>query len=218
MIKNIIFDLDGTLANTSKDIIDSLNYSLKKLGFKKKVNHNLFKQIANRGSLYMIKSLVKKDRVIIRNLNNNFLIHYKKNICKKIKLKKNIIQFLKICKKKNISLFVSTNKNKKNAILILRKLKILHFFKFIAGSDTFKYRKPNPLHLELLKNKFSIIKKETVFIGDSEIDSLMANKFKIKFILIKYGYTLLKPHQIKSDLVIKDYSNIIRIFKILSSF
>ena len=35
MIKNIIFDLDGTLANTSKDIIDSLNYSLKKIGFKK---------------------------------------------------------------------------------------------------------------------------------------------------------------------------------------
>ncbi len=36
MIKNIIFDIDGTLANTSSDIINSFNYALKKNGFKKK--------------------------------------------------------------------------------------------------------------------------------------------------------------------------------------
>ena len=38
MIKNIIFDLDGTLANTSEDIIDSLNFALKRIGFSKKIN------------------------------------------------------------------------------------------------------------------------------------------------------------------------------------
>ena len=31
MIRNIIFDIDGTLADTSDDIIDALNFSLKKI-------------------------------------------------------------------------------------------------------------------------------------------------------------------------------------------
>ena len=38
MIKNIIFDLDGTLANTSTDIIFSLNHALKRANISKKVN------------------------------------------------------------------------------------------------------------------------------------------------------------------------------------
>ena len=34
MIKNIIFDIDGTLADTSEDIIDALNFSLRNLDLK----------------------------------------------------------------------------------------------------------------------------------------------------------------------------------------
>ena len=46
MIKNIIFDIDGTLAdNTSEDIIDALNFSLKKFGLKKKLILREFKKV-----------------------------------------------------------------------------------------------------------------------------------------------------------------------------
>lgn len=217
MIKNIIFDLDGTLANTSHDIIFSLNYALKKFGIAKQVSHKLFKKIANKGSFFMIKNVLKKsDKKTIRIVNEYFLNHYKINLCKKTQLKKDILNFIKKCKKKNIQLFVSTNKNQKNAILILKKLKIFKFFKFIAGSDTFKYQKPNPLHLEALRRKFGLKKKETVFIGDTEVDSDLAYKFDIKFILVKNGYTLLKPSEIKSDFAIVNYSNFSRIFRELS--
>lgn len=218
MIKNIIFDLDGTLANTSEDIIDSLNFALGRIGFSKKINLKIFKKIANKGSLHMIQMIVGKKNTNSNKVNNYFLEHYKKNICNKTSLKKNVTNFLRYCKNKNIKLFISTNKNQKNAVLILKRLKIYKFFNFIAGSDTFKYQKPNPLHLSSLKKKFSLKKIETIFIGDTEIDSNLANKFNIKFILVKNGYTNLKPHQIKSDFVITNYSNISRIIKIISSF
>ena len=58
MIKNIIFDIDGTLANTSADIINSFNYSLKKNGLKIKINFRKFKKVANLGSLHLIKKIV----------------------------------------------------------------------------------------------------------------------------------------------------------------
>lgn len=216
MIKNIIFDLDGTLANTSTDIIFSLNHALKRANISKKVNFKTFKKIANRGSLFMIQNFLKKNNRSIKIINNYFLSHYKFNMCRKTQLKKNVLNFIKKCKKKNIQLFVSTNKSKKNAVLILKKLKILKFFKFIAGSDSFKYQKPNPLHLEALRRKFGIKKKQTVFIGDTEIDSALAYSFNIKFVLIKNGYTTLKFSEIKSDITIANYSNLSRIFRELS--
>ena len=218
MIKNIIFDLDGTLADTSEDIIFSLNYALKKFGILKKVNFTSFKKVANRGSFLMIKKITKKNDLINYKINDYFLRHYRKNICNKTKLKKNILNLLKQAKKRKINLYVSTNKKEVNAILILKKLKIFKFFKFIAGHDTFKNQKPCPLHLESLKKKFKLKKKQTVFIGDTEIDSELAYKFNIKFILIKKGYTNLKISQIKHDFSIMDYSNLPRIFKVLSKF
>jgi len=63
MIKNIIFDIDGTLADTSADIISSFNYSLKKNGFKKKINFQNFKKIANKGSLYLIQKVIGKKNI-----------------------------------------------------------------------------------------------------------------------------------------------------------
>ena len=63
MIRNIIFDIDGTLANTSTDIINSFNYSLEKNGFKRKINFQEFKTAANKGSLYLIKKITKKKGI-----------------------------------------------------------------------------------------------------------------------------------------------------------
>lgn len=208
MIKNIIFDIDGTLADTSTDIINSFNYSLKKNGLKKKINFQYFKKIANKGSLYLIQKVVGKKNIHSKKINNDFLKHYENNICIKSKLRKNLKIFLDYCKKNNIKLFISTNKLEKNAKLLLKKLKINNYFLFVAGSDTFKHKKPNYLHLQQLKKKFHFLKKETIFVGDTEIDSLLAKNFKIKFILLRNGYTNVDPQKLNYEIAISDYNKL----------
>ena len=170
MIRNIIFDIDGTLADTSDDIIDAFNFSLKKFGFKKKINLTGFKKVANKGSLYMIRQLL-----------------------------------------------VSTNKLEENAKLLLMKLKVLKFFNFVAGSDTYKFKKPSVFHFQYLKKKYNLKKKETILIGDTEVDSKAAKNFNIRFVLIKNGYTTLKPCQINSDFCVSDYRNLRSILDIKSN-
>ena len=214
MLKNIIFDLDGTLADTSSDIISSVNYSLKKKKIKKKINFNFFKKVANNGSVDMfIKLLPKKNNKFIIEINNIFINHYQNNICIKSKLKKNLIFFLKLCKKKKIKLFISKNKKRKIAKLLIKKLKINNYFNFIAGSDTFRHRKPSPLHLVALSKKFNLNKREILYIGDTEIDSLMARKFKIHFVLIKNGYTTLSYNRISHDILTSDYKQLYKDLK-----
>ena len=100
MIKNIIFDIDGTLVETSEDIIDSLNASLMNFGFKKKINFTKFKKVANKGSIHMIKEVLGKNNKKEKEINNFFLKYYETNICNKSKLKRNVLDFLKFCKKK----------------------------------------------------------------------------------------------------------------------
>ena len=217
MIKNIILDLDGTLADTASDIITSLKHALKKKNIYKKLNLRIFKGIANKGSVYMVKKFIgsEKKKLIIE-INDIFLDHYQKNICIKSKLKKNVLFFLNDCKKKKFKLFVSTNKSEKNARLLLKKLNILKFFKFVAGSDTFFCRKPNPIHLEMLKKKFGFKKKQSIYIGDTEIDANLAKSFKIKFILIKNGYTSISHTNISSDFTVSNFTQISSVLKKLS--
>jgi phosphoglycolate phosphatase-like HAD superfamily hydrolase len=68
----------------------------------------------------------------------------------------------------------------------------------------------------MLHKKFFIKKDQTVLVGDTEVDSTLAKNFKIKFILIKKGYTTLKPFDISSDVMISDFSQITQFLKKIS--
>ena len=66
---------------------------------------------------------------------------------------------------------VCTNKQDYLAIDLLKKIKINHFFEYVAGSNTFDYCKPDPRHLtdvvEIMQGDIS----KTIMIGDSETDA-----------------------------------------------
>ena len=149
----------------------------------------------------------------IKKINQLFLQHYQKNICVKSRLKKNVSQLLKLCKKKKIKLFISTNKSRRNAKLLLKKLNILDYFLFVAGSETFKFKKPNPIHLKTLYKKFKIDKNQSIMIGDSKIDAECAKKNGTKFILVKNGYTNIHHNKIFSNFKVNGFREIIKIVK-----
>ena len=216
MIKNLIFDLDGTLATTHQDIISSLNHALSFMNIKKKINKKIFINSANKGSKYMIMQITKLGNKKINKINTLFLNHYKNNICVKSKIKKNLESFLKYSRRKKIKLFVSTNKSEKNSKILLKKLKILKYFKFVIGYDTFQYKKPDPKHLKYLQKKFPFKKDETIMIGDSEIDFKLAKKFNIRFIFVRNGYTNKSSLEKLSEHHFSNYTKLIKILKKLN--
>jgi phosphoglycolate phosphatase len=106
---------------------------------------------------------------------------------------------------------VCTNKQDYLAIDLLKKIKINHFFEYVAGSNTFDYCKPDPRHLtdvvEIMQGDIS----KTIMIGDSETDADAAHAAKIPFILVKDGYTEKTTDQIHHDHLIKDFIGIEKI-------
>ena len=210
----ILFDLDGTLVNTAPDLMHAHNYVMKKYGFNERELSDI-KKLAGRGSKIMLtKSMhemaelsgkVKKTNDDVEKMTKEFVDFYSKNIVKESTLKKGVLDFLTWCKKNFISMGVCTNKQEHLSIDLLKKIKIYHFFDYVAGGNTFQFNKPNPRHLtETIEIIGGNIKK-SVMIGDSETDSNASKAANIPFVLLEDGYTEKKTNEIYHDHLVKDF-------------
>lgn len=202
-IHKIVFDLDGTIANTSFSIIKSFNQAFRKRGFGE-IDHHFFLKNASRGSLHLIKkNLRKKDFNIIKEINNDFYKFYKVNCDKQISAKRGLRWFLKKNEKK-YTYIVCTNKNKNFSLKILKKLEINKYFSKVYGHDSFKYKKPSKKLFEFI-SKNNQKNYKTIIVGDSEIDYQFAKKSHSDFVLVKNGYTTKKMSKISKKYSINNF-------------
>ena len=220
----ILFDLDGTLVDTAPDLMNAHNHVMKKFGYETKSTEDI-RNLVGKGTKSLIgrsvwgqakKEFGKVDNnEIKKEMVSEFINYYAKNIANESKLINGVLDFLKWCKKNNISMGVCTNKQDYLAVDLLKKINIYGYFEYVAGSNTFDYCKPDPRHLtdiiEILQGDL----KKSLMIGDSETDSSAAKAANIPFILLEDGYTEKKVKEIPHDHLVKDF---IGIEKIISSY
>jgi len=205
----ILFDLDGTLVDTAPDLMGAYNHVMEKFGFNQK-NLGDIKHLAGRGAWIMMQRSLQeeiKDEKVKKEMVKEFLNHYAKNIDNKSKPIKGIVGFLKWAQSKKISMAVCTNKQERLAVDLLKKIKLVQFFDYIAGCDTFEFNKPDPRHLTNVVEILGRDINKTIMVGDSEVDSQSAYNAKIPFILVENGYTEKKKNQIPHDFSIEDFVN-----------
>ena len=216
----ILFDLDGTLADTAPDLMKAHNHVMNKFGFSSR-NIDEIRNLAGRGAAVMIgrsiwKSARKEiskitDNEIKQNMTKEFLNYYKKNLVVDSKLINGVYEFLNWSKKNNISMAVCTNKQENLAVEFLKKIKIYDFFDYVAGGNTFDYCKPDPRHITSILEIIGGNIKKTIMIGDSENDAEAAKAAGVPMILLEDGYTEKKVEQIYHNHLIKDFIGIEKI-------
>ena len=146
-------------------------------------------------------------------MTKEFINFYSKNINRESKLITGALEFLKWCKNNSISMAVCTNKQEHLSIDLLKKIKIYHFFDYVAGGNTFNHNKPDPKHLTDTIEIIGGNLKKSIMIGDSETDSGAALAANIPFVLIEGGYTEKKINQIYHDHLIKNFIGLEKIIK-----
>ena len=219
----ILFDLDGTLADTAPDLMMAHNHVMKKFGHNTKSIDEI-KEYVGKGAAVMIgrsiwgearKELSKiTDKKMKEKMVEEFLLFYKKNIVVKSKLINGVYEFLKWAKSNNISMGVCTNKQENLAVDFLKKIKIYDFFEYVAGRNTFDYCKPDPRHLTSMIEIMNGDIRKSLMIGDSENDADAAKSAGIPMILLEDGYTEKKIDQIHHDHLIKDFIGIEKIISL----
>jgi phosphoglycolate phosphatase len=210
----ILFDLDGTLVDTAPDLVLAHNHVMKKFGFPTK-SPNEIKALVGMGAGTMmgrtlwnyakneLKNIKEKD--IKNKMVKEFIKFYADNILVQSKLITGAKDFLIWCKKNEISMGVCTNKQEHLAVDLLKKIGINNFFEYVAGSDTFNYCKPDARHLTNVVEIMDRDIKNTIMIGDSEVDGKSAENALMPFILLEDGYTDVKVSEIKHDHLIKNF-------------
>ena len=210
----ILFDLDGTLADTAPDLMKAHNHVMNKFGYSSKSMDEI-RNLVGRGAAVMIgrsiwgsarKELSKiSDEKIRKNMTKEFINYYEKNLVVETKLLKGVYKFLEWAKSENISMGVCTNKQEHLAIELLKKIKIYDFFEYVAGGNTFDVCKPNPKHITNMVEIMGGEIKKTIMIGDSENDADAAKAASVPMILLEDGYTEKKIEQIYHNHLIKDF-------------
>jgi phosphoglycolate phosphatase len=190
-----IFDLDGVIFDSKKNMSFSWNETKKKFHLKPSFE-KYFKNIGKPFDEIM-KSLKITPSSKIANC-------YKENSLKsvsKIKLYPNVIKTLEYLKKKNIKFSIVTSKDRVRTKFLLNKFRIkphsIHCpRKNILG-------KPNPEMLLSAMKKSNIKKINCCYVGDTYIDYLAAKNANIDFIFAKYGYENRKMPKI--NIIIKNF-------------
>jgi phosphoglycolate phosphatase len=216
-IFTILFDLDGTLVDTAPDLMRAHNHVMKKFGYPTKSTEEIRNLVGQGAGAMLGRSIwgqAKKefgkveDEKIKKQMVNEFIDFYAKNIINESTLINGVKEFLKWCKEKNISMAVCTNKQEHLAIDLLKKIGIYDYFEYVAGSNTFDYCKPDPRHLtnviEILGGEI----KRSIMIGDSETDANAGKNAGIPVILLEDGYTEKNTTEIYHNHLIKDFVGI----------
>jgi phosphoglycolate phosphatase len=205
----IIFDLDGTLVNSAKDIMIANNKTLIKFGYKP-INYRNIKNIIGQGIRINIQKSLELQGVRVTKKKEDqmydyFFSFYKKNLHVKSTVYKGLRSLLKKLKSKKIKLAVCSNKLEELTLKVLRKTNLIKYFDMVVGGDTFKNKKPHPSVLNNIVKNFKLKKEKVLFIGDSEHDYKSSINSKIKFCLKKNGFTN-KPYSFfKNSFKISDY-------------
>ncbi len=191
MIKNIIFDLDGTLADSIYDIYNCVNAALKYFNLQTILIEDARSFVGN-GAKKLINKAVNKysDNKNIEDKVYDFYIKYYEEHCiDSTKLYEGADETLKLFYNNYINMFIISNKPNKMALKTLEKLNILKYFKAVIGGDIYPYYKPDVNIWHVIKKDYHLKENETIMVGDGIADYEFANNSNIKCFLALYGIT-----------------------------
>jgi phosphoglycolate phosphatase len=182
----LIYDLDGTLVNSLCDIASSVNSVRRDNGLKDLSVKQIRSYLGSGINTLISKAIPDKYKKFELNIIEEFKNYYKKRLLDTTVTYNGVKEMLKSLKDKKKAIL--TNKNEVYAKKIVEVLGISSCFVEIFGGDTLDVRKPDPKTIfELIKITESKI-PETVMIGDSANDFLVAKAAGIKSIAVTYGY------------------------------
>jgi phosphoglycolate phosphatase len=205
--KAVLFDLDGTLADTSPDMCASLNRVLATHKLKPVDCINLKKHIS-RGALGVIEyaSSVNERDIDSSLLRSEFLEDYKNHSFIETRLNKNIDKLLDYLQEKNILVGIVTNKHSRYVNKITEGLSLNEKLSCIITGDMVLNAKPAIDGLIKAAEEIECNVDEIIYVGDDERDIIAGKNAGMNTIVADFGF--ISPDiNIKSwnaDLIIND--------------
>ena len=188
-IKAVLFDLDGTFADTAPDLAAALNHA--------RASRNLpplplevLRPQASHGSRGLLKTGfdIEPEHPDYDALRDIFLDYYAKNICVHTRLFGDTAQLIAELEQRNIEWGIVTNKPHRYTVPLMQALGYAERASCLISGDTCKHAKPHPEPLLKACELIGITPDECLYLGDDLRDMQAANAAGMRGIIANYGY------------------------------
>jgi len=192
----IIFDLDGTMADTAPDIVEAVKYIITYFAAPPRSDEEVAGFIGGGARKVLLKSLGSTKEQHIEEALILFKKYYNEHCADKTRLYPGVTELLEYLKHNNKTLAVCTLKIKDATLKILEKNKIIDYFASIVTADDISQPKPDPQGINLVLSQLKMNPQQAIIIGDTTQDILAAHNAHIDSIGVSYGYEA--PEIVKS--------------------
>jgi len=185
-LKLIIFDLDGTLIDSLKDITNAVNHATRPYGIAEKSVREMGDLLGTGISILIDRVLGDRRDELKEDVLNRVMDYYSAHLVEYTTIYPGVGDLLE--KLVGYKKAVVTNKREQFAKTMLKELGLVYYFDSILGSDSVGAKKPSPLPLLHLLDLFKLDPSEAVMVGDSEIDIAAGQGAGVKTVGVTYGY------------------------------
>lgn len=218
-VSGFLFDLDGTLVDTSRDISANLNRALNSYGYDQ-LDHELILSYVGNGAQYLVTKCIQHhepsvlvDDELVTKIWEKFRDHYREHIIDEAEPYPGVVDFLI---KENRPMGVISNKPEEFVRGVLNALGLGKHFKFMWGRDTLPVSKPDPQVIRFGIHELGLDEAKAVcMVGDHMVDTRAAKGAGAISVALASGFT--PQDQLKEadpDFLFKDFNSFAEVFKV----
>jgi phosphoglycolate phosphatase len=186
-IRALIFDLDGTLIDSKRDLIRSVNAMLAEMGRETLHEDTISGYIGDGAPQLVARALgngaaeAEHDRAL-----KFFLGYYEEHKMDSTCAYPGVAEALE--ELRGFPMAILTNKPVRVSVRILEELGLAKYFRAVYGGNSFETKKPDPLGARKILEELGAAPGEAILIGDSEVDVQTARNAGTLAAAVNYGF------------------------------
>ncbi len=188
MIRLIVFDLDGTLVDSHRDLAEATNALLTELGGSP-LSHDVVTSLVGEGAAVLVRRALERAGLdpATPGALERFLSHYNARLLDTTRPYPGMVETVAALRG-TYRLAVLTNKPARPTMQILEGLEMEAFFSDVIGGDSPHGRKPEQAGLLDLVARAGVTPAETILVGDSPVDLETSRRAGTHICLARYGF------------------------------
>ncbi|MFO7856743.1 MAG: HAD-IA family hydrolase [Paracoccaceae bacterium] len=214
-MRGAVFDLDGTLADTSADLIAGANAALAEVGARGRLDLQADAGLSGRGGRAMLRTGFARSGLAEAEIEAAveaalapFFAAYESRIADASVLFPGVEAALDAIEGAGWRLAVCTNKPERLARILLAELRLLDRFGAVVGADTLPVRKPDPRPFVHAAKGAGALAARSVMIGDTATDRETARAAGAPAVLMDLGVSADDVHALGAERVLRGYAEL----------
>lgn len=208
----LLFDLDGTIADTAPDLCHTMNVLLERHG-RPRVPEDRVRHLVGGGARKIMErgfaeTGAAASEGLLDQLFDEFISHYGANVALHSRVWPGLLPHLERFHANGVKMGVCTNKVEHLSRKLLAALDIADYFPVVIGGDTLAVKKPDPAHLLEAVRRLGGTPETAVMIGDSAPDIEAANAANLPSICVSFGYTRVPPQELGATILIDHFDEL----------